>query len=330
MAPISQVPGIDDVEAAAARIDGVAFRTPLLESAALNDLVGGRLLIKAEMLQVTGSFKFRGAYNRISRLDDAARQAGVIAFSSGNHAQGVAAAAHLNGTPAVIVMPDDAPRVKREGTERWGAEIVTYDRRDHDARETIAAEIMSVRGGTLVPPYDDPWIIAGQGTVGLELVAQAAERDAIPDAVLVPCGGGGLTAGVATAVSARLPDCAIHPVEPAGFDDTARSLAAGERVDNDAAATSFCDALLAPRPGELTFAINSRLVAGGLVVDDDDAAAAMRALFTHLKLVAEPGGAVAVAAALGGQFDCRGKTVCAVASGGNVDPGSFCDALDAA
>ena len=330
MAPISEVPGIDDVADAAARIDGVAVRTPLLESAALNDLVGGRLLIKAEMLQVTGSFKFRGAYNRISRLDDAARQAGVIAFSSGNHAQGVAAAAHLNGAPAVIVMPDDAPRVKREGTERWGAEIVTYDRRDHDARETIAAEIMSVRGGTLVPPYDDAHIIAGQGSVGLELVAQAADRGARPDAVLTPCGGGGLTAGIATAVSAQLPDCAIHTVEPTGFDDTARSLATGERLDIDSAATSFCDALLAPRPGELTFAINSRLVTSGLVVDDDEAASAMRALFTHLKLVAEPGGAVAVAAALSGQFDCRGKTVCAVASGGNVDPGTFCDALDAA
>ncbi len=330
MAPISHVPGIDDVVDAAARVNGVATRTPLLESAALNDLVGGRLLIKAEMLQVTGSFKFRGAYNRISRLDAAARQAGVIAFSSGNHAQGVAAAAHLAGAPAVIVMPDDAPRVKREGTERWGAEIVTYDRSDHDARETIAAEIMSVRGGTLVPPYDDPHIIAGQGTAGLELLAQAAECSAKPDAVLVPCGGGGLTAGVATAVSTQLPDCAIHTVEPAGFDDTARSLAARERLDIDSDASSFCDALLAPRPGELTFAINSRLVTSGLVVDDGEAAAAMRALFTHLKLVAEPGGAVAVAAALSGQFDCRGKTVCAVASGGNVDPGTFCDALDAA
>lgn len=327
MASISEVPGIDNVVDAAARIDGAAVRTPLLESAALNGLVGGRLLIKAEMLQVTGSFKFRGAYNRISRLDAAARAAGVIAFSSGNHAQGVAAAAHLTGAPAVIVMPDDAPRVKREGTERWGAEIVTYDRRDHDARETIAAEIMSVRGGTLVPPYDDPHIIAGQGTAGLELVAQAAERDVEPDAVLVPCGGGGLTAGVATAVSARLPGCTVHTVEPAGFDDTARSLAAGRRVDIEAGAASICDALLAPRPGELTFAINSRLVAGGMVVDDDEAAAAIRALFTHLKLVAEPGGAVAVAAALTGQFDCRGKTVCAVASGGNVDPGTFCDAL---
>lgn len=327
MARISQVPRIDDVVDAAARIDGVAVMTPLLESAALNALVGGRLLIKAEMLQITGSFKFRGAYNRISRLDKATRKAGVIAFSSGNHAQGVAAAAHLTGTPAVIVMPEDAPRVKREGTERWGAEIVTYDRSDHDARETIAAEIMSVRGGTLVPPYDDPHIIAGQGTAGLELMAQTAALDATPDAVLVPCGGGGLTAGIATAISARLPDCAIHTVEPAGFDDTARSLSSRERLDNDPAASSICDALLAPRPGELTFAINSQLVAGGLVVDDDEAAAAMRALFAHLKLVAEPGGAVAVAAALSGQFDCREKTVCAVASGGNVDPGAFCDAL---
>ncbi|MDP6706723.1 MAG: threonine/serine dehydratase [Alphaproteobacteria bacterium] len=321
------LPTIDDVLAAAERISGRAVATPLLEAPALNALVGGRLLVKAEPLQLTGSFKFRGAYNRISRIPEAERPAGVVAYSSGNHAQGVAAAAHLLGVPAVIVMPENAPRAKREGTERWGAEIATYDPGDHDSRETIAAEILRQRGGTLVRPFDDPWIIAGQGTVGLEIAERARSLDLELDAVLVPCGGGGLTAGTATAIKALSPATEVYTVEPEGFDDTARSLAAGSRQRNPDGGASFCDALLAPTPGRLTFAVNAKLVSAGLSVSDVEVGAAMAAAFAHLKLVVEPGGAVALAAALRGKYDCRDKTVAVVTSGGNVDAGTYAEAL---
>ena len=321
------LPTIADIEDAARQIAPQAVRTPLLESDALNDMAGCRILLKAEPLQRTGSFKFRGAYNRISRLDEQGRRAGVVAFSSGNHAQGVAAAASLAGAPAVIVMPDDAPAAKREGTQRWGAEIVAYDRNDHDQRERIADAIIAERGGTLVRPFDDPFIIAGQGTAGLELLAQAAAIEATLDAVLVPCGGGGLTAGIATVFAARSPAAEIFTVEPDGFDDTARSLKAGSRQRIDPGASSFCDALLAPRPGTLTFAINRQHVTGGLAVSDIAVARAMKAAFQHLKLVIEPGGAVALAAVLSGLFPGRGKTVAVVASGGNVDAATFADIL---
>jgi len=320
-------PTLDDLIEAQARLRGRAALTPLLESAALNERTGGRVLVKPEMLQVTGSFKFRGAFNRISRLDGRERRGGVVAFSSGNHAQGVAAAARYAGAPAIIVMPDDAPAVKRQGTERWGAEIVTYDRHDHDSREQIAADIVAARGGTLVRPFDDPWVIAGQGTVGLELVEQADARGLSLDAVLVPCGGGGLTAGVATAIAGLSPGTTVWSVEPEGFDDTARSLASGRRERIAEGAESFCDALLAPRPGELTLAVNGRLLRGGLTASDAEVAEAMRFAFTHLKLVAEPGGAVALAALLAGRFDARGRTVAVVCSGGNVDPGLFARVL---
>ena len=310
-----------NVMAAAERLRGVAVRTPLLESDALNARVGGRLLIKPEVLQRTGSFKFRGAYNAIATL----RPAAVVAYSSGNHAQGVALAARLLGATATIVMPADAPRAKLEGTRAWGATVVTYDRL-RDDREAIGREIAERTGAVLIRPYDDPLIIAGQGTLGLEIADQAASVDARIDGALVCCGGG-LVAGCAVALRDRLPGLSVHAVEPEGFDDTGRSLAAGQRVRNAAGARSFCDALLAPMPGELTFAINSRLLAGGLVVSDTEVATAMRLAFRHLKLVLEPGGAVALAAALAGKVPTRDRTLAVVLSGGNVDAELFRDVL---
>jgi threonine dehydratase len=318
-----------NIEEAARRLIGRATVTPLLESPLLNDRIGGRLLIKAECLQRTGSFKFRGAYYRLSLLDDGERRRGVVAYSSGNHAQAVAAAAKLLQIPAVIVMPADAPVSKMAATRAWGAEIVTYDRYRED-REAIGANLARKRGAVLVPPYDDPLIITGQGTLGLEVADQAVALGAHLDAVLVPCGGGGLIAGTATALTARVPGIAVYAVEPAGFDDTGRSLVAGERLANPPLAAdnlSFCDALLAPTPGTLTFAINRRLLAGGLVVNDADVARAMASAFSDLKIVVEPGGAVARAAALTGKFDCRGKTVAVVCSGGNVDAALFARAI---
>ncbi len=312
-------PTIDDIRDAADRLRDVAVRTPLLESSLVNERVGGRLLLKAEPLQRTGSFKFRGAYNRISRLSPEQRRRGVVAYSSGNHAQGVAYAAKLLGAPAVIVMPADAPEIKIANTRAYGAEVVTYDRNGED-REAIGRRIRDERGSTLVPPYDDPHIIAGQGTVGLELAEQLDAAKAKADVVLCCCGGGGLIAGVSTALRATLPGLEIFSVEPEGFDDTARSLAAGERLANDPEARSFCDALLAPKPGELTFSINRETLAGGFAVTEAEVADAMRVAFRDYKLVAEPGGAVALAAALAGKVDLAGRTVAAVVSGGNVDP----------
>ena len=315
-------PTFADVEAAAARLAGRAVVTPLLEFPALDEQVGGWVLIKPEILQRTGSFKFRGAYNKISQLPEAKRPAGVVAYSSGNHAQGVAAAARLFGVPAAIVMPADAPAIKIENTRSYGAEVLLYDRY-REAREEVAAGLVAERGATLVRPYDDPDIIAGQGTCGLEIARQAAALGRRLDAVLVCCGGGGLTAGSALALTELSPGTAIHTVEPEGFDDTARSLAAGRRVANDPGPSSVCDALLAPTPGELTFTINRRLVTGGLAVTDAETRAAMAYAFRHLKLVVEPGGAVALAALLSGKIEARDKTVALTLSGGNVDPEFF-------
>ena len=247
-----------------------------------------------------------------------------------NHAQGVAAAAHLSGAPALIVMPDDAPDVKRAGVERWHGDVVSYDRNGGESREEVAGAITRERGLALVKPFDDALIMAGQGTVGLELMTQAAARGAVLDQVLVPCGGGGLTAGVATAVRAAAPETAVYTVEPEGFDDTARSLCNGQRQPARADASSFCDALLAPQPGELTFAVNRRLCAGGLVVSDGEASQAMALAFLHLKAVIEPGGAVALAAALSGKLETRDRITAVVASGGNVDPAVYARAIDAA
>ena len=321
----TRLPTAADVDAAAQRLEGQAVSTPLLRFPALDARTGGRILVKPETLQRNGSFKFRGAYNKVAALAAEGVPA-VVAFSSGNHAQGVADAARLCGLSATIIMPSDAPAIKVANTRALGAEIITYDRWRED-REAIAERLVSRNGAALVRPYDDPAVIAGQGTVGREIARQSAALGLPPELVLVPCGGGGLTAGCALALEAALPAARVRPVEPAGFDDTARSLAAGRRIGHDGTAVSFCDALLAAKPGELTFAINARLVGPGLVVSDAEVAAAIEYGFRVLKLVIEPGGAVALAALLAGKVDCRDRTVAIVLSGGNVDPGLFCSAL---
>jgi threonine dehydratase len=325
----AEPPAYCDIVDAALRLRGVATITPLLDCPAADDICGGRVLVKAEVLQRTGSFKFRGAYNLISRLAPEQRRNGVVAYSSGNHAQAVAAVARLLGLPATIVMPEDAPRLKIEATQGYGAEVVLYDRFG-ESREEIAAAIVAERGAVLVPPFDHPSIIAGQGTVGLEIVEQAAERNLSPDIVLVPCSGGGLVAGIATSVRESHPDASIYSVEPRSFDDTARSLRSGRRERAADGARSICDALLAPTPGELTFSINKRLLAGGLAVSDDMARDAMAFAFRRLKLVVEPGGAVALAAVLHGLVDCTGRTVVVVCSGGNVDASLYREVLGSA
>ncbi len=319
-------PRFADIEAAAERLAGQAVLTPLLEFPVLNERLGARVLLKAETLQRTGSFKFRGAYNTISRLSEAARRAGIVAYSSGNHAQGVAAAAALVGAPATIVMPADAPAIKMQNTRDYGAEVVVYDRYG-ESREQVAEKLAAERRATLVRPYDDPDIIAGQGTCGLEIARQAEHQGGAVDLLLVCCGGGGLVSGIALAFGELSPATEIFAVEPAGFDDTARSLAAGERLGNDPEARSFCDALLAARPGAVTFEINRQRLAGGLVVSDAEVAQAMAFAFRVLKLVVEPGGAVALAALLSGKARARGKRVGVVLSGGNVDPETFCAAI---
>jgi threonine dehydratase len=319
--PVLAAPTIGDIRAAAKRIEGLARRTPLLESAALNQKFGARLLFKPEVLQRTGSFKFRGAYNKIASLTEAERARGVVAFSSGNHAQGVAAAAELFGTRAVIVMPVDAPAIKADNVRAMGAEIVPYDRYSED-REAVARPYVE-KGMALVKPFDDPLIVAGQGTVGLEIAEEAAAMGVRLDAVVTPCGGGGLMAGIAIAVKALSPDTEIWGGEPENFDDTRRSLAAGSRVAADPTGTSICDALMSPMPGELTFAINRSLVAGVAAVPETAIVAAMRDAATHLKLVVEPGGAAGFAALSSGEIGLAGKTIAVVLSGGNVDLATF-------
>ncbi len=309
---------IRDVESAAGRLAGVAVCTPLIRNAALDAAAGGRVFVKPECLQVTGSFKIRGAYNLMSQLSAAERRRGVVAFSSGNHAQGVAEAGRLLGIHAAIVMPEDAPRAKLENTRRLGGEVITYDRYTGD-REAIARAIAAERGAVVVPSYDHDHIIAGQGTVGLEIAEQTVEAGIVPDQVLICCGGGGLIAGSAVALKARIPDVRVHTVEPEAFDDTARSLAAGHRVSVEPSARSICDALQAHTPGQLTFEINRALLGKGLAVSDEEVREAMRFAFRELKLVAEPGGAVALAAVLAGRIETRDRTTVVVISGGNVD-----------
>ena len=311
-------PTFDDVRQAARRLAGLAVRTPLLESPALNERVGGRVLLKAETLQRTGSFKFRGAYNRISQIPEQDRAGGVVAYSSGNHAQGVAAAAALLGLPAVIVMPSDAPAIKIANTRGYGAEVVFYDRFT-ESREEIGAAIAARNGATLVRPYDDPGVIAGQGTCGLEIVEQAKQDGLVLDSMLVCCGGGGLTAGCALAFEALSPQTKLFTVEPAGYDDTRLSLEAGRPLPHGKAAASICDALLSPRPGDITFAVNRTRVRGGLSVTDAEVKAAMRYAFSTLKLVVEPGGAVCLAAVLAGKLSAAGGVTGLTLSGGNVD-----------
>ncbi len=321
-------PSYTDILDAADRIEPAAVPTPLLAFPALDARTGARVLLKAEIAQRTGSFKFRGALNRMRRIPPQNQTAGVVAYSSGNHAQAVAAVASLLGMPAVIVMPSDAPAMKIERTRGHGAEVVLYDRETED-REAIAARIAVERGATIVPPYEDRDVIAGQGTVGLELAREAEARGIRVDAVLVPCSGGGLVAGVATAVKHHWPDCEIHAVEPEGHDDTARSLAAGRRVANAPGTRSICDALLASTPGTISFAANARLLAGGIAVPDAETLAAMAYAKRTLGLELEPAGAIALAALLAGRVAARGRTVAVVLSGGNVDPALLDRALAA-
>jgi threonine dehydratase len=316
------LPEFAHVVQAADRIAGEACRTPLMESLALNRDAGCRVLIKPENLQRTGSFKFRGAYNRISQLDPTLHGAGVVAYSSGNHSQGVAAAAEIMGLPAVIVMPQDTPALKVSNTKSYGAEVVTTDRAG-DERRAIAERIAAERGAIMVPPFDDPHIIAGQGTAGRELLEDVNERGTALDVLLAPAGGGGLIAGINLAVAALSPKTQVFSVEPGKFDDHVRSLKSGHIERNAQGTGSICDALLSWQPGDLTFAINRTHLAGGLSVSDDEVRAAVAYAWRTLKLVVEPGGAVALAALLSGKVDCAGMTVGIVLSGGNVDAEQF-------
>jgi threonine dehydratase len=307
-----------DIDAAARVLAPFAVRTPLLSSPALNERFGARVFLKPEMLQRTGSFKFRGAFNKLSSIPLAARSGGVVAFSSGNHAQGVAHAAQILNMQATIVMPSDAPLSKRERTKAFGAEVVLYDR-DREDREAIARDIAGQRGATLVRPYDDPLVIAGQGTVGREIAEDLAVLGLAPEIVVAPASGGGLIAGVATAVKARFPQATLIVAEPEGYDDHGLSLRAGKREAHHATGRTICDALMAAIPGEITFAINCQLLAQGVTASDAEVGAAVGFAFRELKLVVEPGGSVGLAALLAGRIDARGKNVVIVLSGGNVD-----------
>ncbi len=317
---------IDMIEAAAERLDGHARKTPLLNSPFLDEIAGRRVWVKPECLQHTGSFKFRGGWSALSALDPEVRARGVIAFSSGNHAQGIALAAKLHGASAVIVMPSDAPQMKIENTRALGAEVVLYDRSGED-RAAIGAALAEERGLTLIRPFDEPQVIAGQGTTGLEIAAQAAEFGVTEADVLVCCGGGGLTSGIALALEAKAPDMRVRPVEPEGFDDVARSLISGGIETNNRTSGSLCDAIITPAPGQITFPIMKRLCGSGLVVSEDQALQAMVAAFERLKVVAEPGGAVALAAALYHGDKIEGDDVICTISGGNVDASVFASAL---
>jgi threonine dehydratase len=317
---------IADIEAAAARLASHAVRTPLLVSPHLDAVTGARVLLKPECLQRTGSFKFRGGYNAVASLDPAVRAEGVVAVSSGNHAQGVAEAARLFGVPAVIVMPGDAPPAKLARTRRSGAEVVTYDRASEN-RDAVGAAVLAERGGTFIHPYNDAAVIAGQGTVGLEIAADAKAMGLVPELVAMPCSGGGLGAGIGVAMRATFPDCAVALVEPEGFDDYARSLRAGHVVANTTQSGSVCDALMAVAPGAIGFALNRAADTRAVAVSDDEALAAVAFAFEELKLVVEPGGAAALAALLTGKLDVKGQTVAIVLSGGNIDPAMLARAL---
>tara|TARA_B100001964_G_C14262840_1_gene616960 strand:- start:10460 stop:11446 length:987 start_codon:yes stop_codon:yes gene_type:complete len=313
---------IKNIRQAAARLDGVAVRTPLLQNDYLNQRLQAKVFIKPESLQHIGAFKFRGAYNRLSQLNEEQRALGVVAFSSGNHAQGIALAARLLGMQATIVMPSDAPALKLEGTQRLGATIRSYERAS-EVREEIAADIAADTGATLVPAFEDPDIIAGQGTCGLEIIEQMDALGETTQSVLIPCGGGGLLAGTSTAVKALSPATLVYGVEPQHYDDHLRSRQVGHRVAIDATAATLCDALMAPMPGELTWSINSKSVTDFLLVTEEDVAHAVSFAFRYLKLVVEPGGVVALAALLANKLDVSGSTAAILLSGGNIDSTVF-------
>jgi threonine dehydratase len=317
---------IDMIRAAAQRLEGHARKTPLLSSPFLDEFAGRRLFVKPECLQHTGSFKFRGGWSALSAMDEATRQKGVLAFSSGNHAQGVAFAGEQHGVPAVIIMPADAPQLKIDNTRALGAEVVLYDRAT-ESREEIGARLEAERGLTLVKPYDEPQVIAGQGTCGLEIAQQAADLGISEAEVVVCCGGGGLTSGTALALEADAPGLKVRPAEPEGFDDVKRSLASGQIETNPAMSGNICDAILTPAAGDLTFPIMHRLCGPGIAVSEDECLHAMALAFLRLKLVVEPGGAAALAAALFHGDELEGDTVIATISGGNVDPEMFTRAL---
>ncbi len=315
------------IQAAAKRLDGKAVKTPLLSSPFIDDIAGRPVFVKAECLQHTGSFKFRGAWSAISALSTADRNRGIIAFSSGNHAQGVALAAQKHGVPSVIIMPSDAPIVKIENTKALGAEVVLYDRATED-RDSVAARINKDRGLTLVKPFDNAYVIAGQGTCGLEIAQQAADVGVTDADVLVCCGGGGLTSGIALALEQTAPDFTVRPCEPVGFDDVTRSLVSGKIESNKQLTGSLCDAIITPSPGEMTFPILKRLCGGGITLTDDECLHAMALAFDRLKIVIEPGGAVGLAAALFHGDALNSETTIAVTTGGNVDAAVFKMALD--
>ena len=318
---------LEMIEAAAKRLAGHGRVTPLLSSPFVDEIAGRRVFVKSECLQHTGSFKYRGAWSAISAMDPEVRARGVIAFSSGNHAQGVALAARQHGVAAVIIMPEDAPRMKIDNTRALGAEVVLYDRARGEDRDEIGARISAERGLTLVKPFDNEFVIAGQGTTGLEIAAQAKAEGIEAGDVLVCCGGGGLTSGIALALEGHAPGMRVRPVEPEGFDDVARSLASGRIERNTGPAVGLCDAIITPSPGDMTFPIMARLCGPGLVVTDAQAKSAMRVAFERLKLVLEPGGAVAFAAALYHGDKIEGDAVITVATGGNVDADLFAQIL---
>lgn len=315
----SQFPvSIDDIRQAAKRLESVAVSTPMLESPYLNEIAGRRVLVKAEVLQRTGSFKFRGAWSAISALDPEVRARGVIAYSSGNHAQGIAHAAALHGVPATVVMPADSPAMKLANTQALGATVITYDRVGGESREEVGQALAMENGLTLIRPYDEPMVIAGQGTCGLEIAKQAKALGVDTADVLICCGGGGLSAGVAIALHADAPNLRVRPVEPDNADDTCRSLIAGKRLSNVGNPDSICDAIVTPTPGELTFPVLQQLAGPGLSVSDAEVLDAMKLAMIRLKLVVEPGGAVALAAALKPE-NCVGEAVVCIVTGGNVD-----------
>lgn len=321
-------PVFADILAARERIAAEAIRTPLLFSPVLSERLSARIFLKPECLQRTGSFKFRGAYSALSALDPQTRARGVIAVSSGNHAQGVAEAARLFGVPSTIVMPSDAPTPKRKRTERSGARVIAYDRVTEN-RDAVVARVVSEVGGSFIHPFNDPNVIAGQGTAGLEIVEDCSSRGVVPEIVVIPCSGGGLTAGITLAVTEKFPAARIYTAEPEGFDDYARSLKSGKPERNDRTYGSISDALLVPDPGPIGFEINKQRLAGGLVASDPETLVAVGLAYDELRLVVEPGGAVGLAALLAGRLDIAGRTVVIVLSGGNIGDEMLADGIRA-